>query len=136
MPDDHHWMRYALQLAEKAKEQQEVPVGAVLIFENKIIGEGWNQPITSCDPTAHAEIIALRHAAKKINNYRLIDSTLYVNLEPCAMCFGALIHARIKRIVFGAADQKATFNHAIDCKGGVLADESSALLRSFFQERR
>ena len=147
--EDHSWMRYALQLAQQAAANHEVPVGAVLVQEGNNIGEGWNQPISGCDPTAHAEIIALRQAAKKIGNYRLINTTLYVTLEPCIMCAASLIHARIKRLVFGATDLKAggvvsvanildlaALNHRISYQGGILAEESGALLKQFFQERR
>lgn len=147
--NDHHWMQYALNLAEKAQAQQEVPVGALLILDNKILGAGWNQPISQNDPTAHAEILALRDAAQKCQNYRLKDTTLYVTLEPCTMCIGALIHARIKRLVFGALDAKSgavasqfylldtqKFNHTIEWEGGCLSDDCGALLKQFFARRR
>ncbi len=144
---DLKFMRHALSLAKKAAELNEVPVGAVLVKENKIIGEGLNCPIQFSDPTAHAEIIALRSAAKKINNYRLIDTTLYVTLEPCIMCLGAMIHARIKRLVFGALDPKFgatqkiiqfsnSFNHQMECVGGVMEEECAQLLKDFFKGRR
>src|SRR3990167_9266006 len=105
--NDHYWMQHALQLARHAGANNEVPVGAVLIWNNDIIGEGWNQPISTCDPTAHAEMVALRQGARYRNNYRVVDATLYVTLEPCVMCIGAMIHARIARLVFGAYDSSA-----------------------------
>jgi tRNA(adenine34) deaminase len=146
---DQQWMLEALALAEYAMDVQEVPVGAVLVLENKVIGKGWNQPIASSDPTAHAEIIALRDAANSISNYRLPDTTLFVTLEPCIMCVGAIIHARIKRLVFGAYDTKtgaagsvfdvlsdARHNHSVQVQGGVLEKQSAELLQSFFHKRR
>jgi tRNA(adenine34) deaminase len=147
--DDHHWLRVCLQLAKRAEQESEVPVGAVVVYQNQLIGQGWNQPIQRCDPSAHAEIIALRQAAVHLNNYRLLDTTLYVTLEPCAMCLGAMLQARIKKLVFGAWDPKAgavrsvfqildspQLNHKITWQGGMLAEESAALLKSFFQKRR
>jgi tRNA(adenine34) deaminase len=147
--DDEHWMTQALSLAEKAAVLGEVPVGAVLVLDNKIIGEGWNQPIGTSDPTAHAEILALRQGAVHINNYRILNSTLYVTLEPCAMCAGAMIHARIQRLVFGASDPKTgaagsvlnllqheRLNHRVICKGNVLGEQCGELLQRFFKERR
>jgi tRNA(adenine34) deaminase len=147
--DDLYWQEKALILARCAKEKGEVPVGAILVFDNKIIGEGWNRPILENDPTAHAEIVALREAAKNLKNYRLLNATLYVTLEPCAMCVGAMLHARIKRLVFGAYDTKTgavesvfqllstkKLNHQIDYIGGVLATECGSLLSDFFKERR
>jgi tRNA(adenine34) deaminase len=136
---DIYWMRQALQLAEFASSKDEVPIGAVLVLDNQIIGEGWNQPIATNDPTAHAEIIALRQGAQHINNYRLINTTLYVTLEPCTMCIGAMIHARIKRLVFGAYDYKNKGNdgnHQINYTGGILQQECSDLLTEFFKKRR
>lgn len=135
---DIYWMQQALKLAKLAAAKNEVPVGAILVLDNKIIGEGWNQPIISNDPTAHAEIIALRQGSQNINNYRLINTTLYVTLEPCAMCIGAMLHARIKRLVFGAYDSKDTnkLNHNIPYAGGILQQECSDLLTEFFQKRR
>ena len=146
---DTDWMRHALQLAEQARQQDEVPVGAVIVLENRIIGEGWNQPITSHDPTAHAEIQALRAASQTMQNYRLPGATLYVTLEPCVMCAGALVHARVARVVFAATEPKTgaagscfdifntpQLNHKVICEGGVLADESGELLREFFRARR
>lgn len=147
--DDQFFMQQAIELAKTAEKNQEVPVGAVLVLDNKIIAAGWNRPITACDPSAHAEIIALREGAKHLGNYRLIDTTLYVTLEPCAMCVGALVHARVKRVVFGAFDPKAGavqsalplgsashFNHKIEYQGGVLADTCGQLLSEFFKARR
>jgi tRNA(adenine34) deaminase len=145
---DRVWLQYALNLAREAAAQNEVPVGAVLVAENRILGEGYNQPIKSHDPTAHAEIIALRQAAKKISNYRLVATTLYVTLEPCAMCAGALLHARIKRLVYGAYDQKTGVisskmnlsdipsNHKIECSGGLLELDCVSVLQDFFRTRR
>jgi tRNA(adenine34) deaminase len=144
-----YWMHYAIKFAKHAGDVEEVPVGAVLIFDNEVIGEGWNQPISSQDPTAHAEIIALRQAAKKIGNYRLLDTILYVTIEPCVMCVGAMIHARIKKLIYGADDPKTgavksvfqlldsnEFNHKIEWQGGLLAEECSTLLQKFFKNKR
>jgi tRNA(adenine34) deaminase len=146
---DEFWMRHALQRAERAREQGEVPVGAVIIANNELIGEGWNRPISLNDPTAHAEICALREAAGHLSNYRITGATLYVTLEPCVMCSGALIHARVARVVYGATDPKAgaagsvfevlgtdRLNHRIEVSGGILAEECSRLLGDFFRERR
>lgn len=142
-------MRHALELAERARDAGEVPVGAVLVFGDRIVAEGWNRPIATHDPTAHAEIIALRAAGPVLENYRLIDTTLYVTLEPCVMCMGAISHARVRRIVYGATDPKrgaagsilqladAEFlNHRIEVTGGVLGDECADQLRAFFKARR
>lgn len=142
-------MSQALQLAQKAEALGEVPVGAVLIKDNTLISEGWNQPIGQHDPTAHAEIDAIRKAATTLGNYRLPDTTLYVTLEPCAMCAGAIIHARIKRVVFAAYDPRAgaagsvfsilgttQLNHLVEVSGGVLEQDSAMLLKTFFQARR
>ncbi|MBS0351149.1 MAG: tRNA adenosine(34) deaminase TadA [Proteobacteria bacterium] len=147
--DDLHWLRVSLQLARRAEQESEVPVGAVVVYQNQLIGQGWNQPIQRCDPTAHAEIIALRQAAEHIKNYRLLDTTLYVTLEPCAMCLGAMVQARIKKLVFGAWDVKAgavrsvfqileapQLNHKIFWQGGILEEESATILKSFFQKKR
>jgi tRNA(adenine34) deaminase len=146
---DLHFMRHALVLAARAAEQGEVPVGAVLVNEGEIIGEGWNQPIGLHDPSAHAEMVALRDAASRVGNYRLPGSTLYVTLEPCVMCAGAIIHARVQRLVFGATDPKAgavqsvydviavpRLNHVVQWTGGVLDAECGQLLRDFFRARR
>ncbi|MDS4029453.1 MAG: tRNA adenosine(34) deaminase TadA [Candidatus Contendobacter sp.] len=146
---DRHWMSRALELAQRAADAGEVPVGAVLVRGDEVIGEGWNQPIGARDPTAHAEVLALRAAAARVDNYRLVDSTLYATLEPCPMCAGALVHARVARVVFGAVDPRAgaagtvfdllrsaALNHRAEVVGGVLAEECAALLRSFFRVRR
>jgi tRNA(adenine34) deaminase len=146
---DHHWMQQALLLAETAAQQGEVPVGAILVADDKILGSGFNCPISTCDPTAHAEIVALRHGAKERNNYRLINTTLYVTLEPCIMCLGAMVHARIARLVFGAADRKSgavvsalqlldttKLNHRVEYAGGLMAEACGSILSEFFQARR
>ncbi|MEJ2384671.1 MAG: tRNA adenosine(34) deaminase TadA [Xanthomonadales bacterium] len=146
---DIAWMRRALELAARAESEGEVPVGAVLVRGETVLGEGWNRPIGTHDPSAHAEILAMRQAGVRVANYRLPESTLYVTLEPCAMCVGAMIHARIERIVFAAADPKTgalggafslpdlhAHNHVIRVQGGLLAEEAGDLLRSFFRKRR
>lgn len=146
---DVAWMRAALELARQAQQAGEVPVGAVVVKDGAIIGRGWNHPIGSCDPTAHAEITALRDAAQALGNYRLADTTLYVTLEPCAMCAGAMVHARVQRLVFGAADPRAgaagsvfdivrasPLNHQLQVADGVFAEECGALLKQFFAGRR
>jgi len=146
---DEKFMVLALDLAKQAACENEVPVGALIVIDGKVIGEGYNQPIARSDPTAHAEMIAMRAAARKITNYRLLNASLYVTLEPCAMCAGAMVHARINRLIYGATDPKAgaissvfqlatssQLNHQIDCVGGLLADECGALLRQFFRSRR
>ena len=142
-------MRQALDLAKQAAILREVPVGAVIVDNGKIIGRGFNRPVGSCDPTAHAEIVALRDAAKKLGNYRLSGCELYVTIEPCTMCFGALVHARIKRIIFGAFEPRSGafvsnpilmdanhYNHKFDWCGGVLEKECSELMKNFFKARR
>jgi tRNA(adenine34) deaminase len=130
-------MRRALDLAHRAAEEGEVPVGAVVVAENSILGEGWNRPIAASDPTAHAEIQALRAAAQKLKNYRLTGATLYVTLEPCDMCVGAMFHARIGRVVYGAMDpKKQVLKSQVKIEGGVLAQECGALLSGFFASRR
>jgi len=147
--DDAAWMRHAFRLAERAEALGEVPVGAVVVRNDRCLAEGWNSPIGMNDPTAHAEIIALRAAGSAVGNYRLIDATLYVTLEPCVMCMGAISHARVKRLVFGAFDPKrgavchalsltdAPFlNHRVAWQGGVLEAECSDLLKAFFKARR
>lgn len=149
MPSDTDFMRLALSLARQAADRGEVPVGAVLVRGSEVIGEGANRPIHSHDPTAHAEIIALRDAAQRVGDYRLNESTLYVTLEPCIMCASALVHARVSRVVFGAWDPKAggagsiadifaipALNHRVDVFGGVLAEECGELLSAFFRARR
>jgi len=148
MMDDEFFMGKALAEAEKSLKKKEVPVGAVLISGNIILGRGHNEPILKSDPTAHAEITALRKASSKQKNYRLPDCELYVTLEPCAMCLSALVHARVKRLVFGAYDPKAgavesmmkfpfeKTNHRIEIKGGVLADACGKILKDFFQKKR
>ena len=147
--NDQDWMRYAIRLAQRAEQHGEVPVGALLVYENRCLAEGWNQPIQNHDPTAHAEIQAIRKAGQALNNYRLIDCTLYVTLEPCVMCMGAISHSRIKRLVFGAFDPKrgavcnalqlsnAPFlNHHIEWQGGILEADCSSLLTGFFKAKR
>ena len=144
-----YWMRHALTLAQRAWDEGEVPVGAVLVHNNQVIGEGWNRPIGRHDPTAHAEIMALRQGGLVLQNYRLLDTTLYVTLEPCVMCSGAMVHSRIGTLVFGARDEKTGaagslmdvlghpgMNHQEKTIGGVLAPECSGLLSDFFRMRR
>ncbi len=146
---DVKFMRRALELAGRAGDNLEVPVGAVVVQNGTVIGEGWNRPISDTDPTSHAEIVAMRAAAVRLQNYRLERAALYVTLEPCAMCIGAAVNARIARVVFGAWDPKAgacgsvfdlprepKVTHRIDVFGGVCSEESSALLRRFFEARR
>ena len=147
--NDEQWMRRALALAKQAAQHEEVPVGAVLVRDGEVLGEGWNQVITAADPTAHAEIVALRSAAARVDNYRLPGSTLFVTLEPCTMCAGAMVHARVERLVFAAREPRAGaicsncktldapfYNHRVQWQEGPLADESAALLQSFFKARR
>lgn len=149
MSEANVWMSRALELAKHARHCNEVPVGAIVVLNGEIIGEGWNQPIKQQDPTAHAEIIALREAAQRIKNYRLLNAEMYVTLEPCPMCAGAMVHARIKRLTYGADDprtgsagsvfqivQSNNLNHRLEIHKGVLAEPCSELLRDFFQERR
>jgi tRNA(adenine34) deaminase len=146
---DEQFMQHALALARQAQQQGEVPVGAVLVLNNEIIGEGYNQLIQRNDPTAHAEILALRQGAERLNNYRLPDTTLYVTIEPCSMCAGAMVHARISRLVYGATEPKAGvaksrgrffeqdfLNHRVDIQGGLLAVPCSDLLTAFFRQKR
>ena len=147
--EDLSFMRRALQLAEHAARLGEVPVGAVLVENGLIIGEGWNAPICNHDASHHAEVAAIRDACRAVHNYRLPDTTLYVTLEPCTMCFGAIVHARVGRIVFAAKEPRAGvlesqlqlpevpfYNHQLTVVGGLYADESAALLQQFFQARR
>lgn len=149
LPTDIDYMRRALELARAAGAEGEVPVGAVVVCGGRIVGEGANRPIAGHDPTAHAEIIALRAAGAALGSYRLNDAVLYVTLEPCAMCAAAMVHARVRRVVFGAFDPKAGaagslidlfrlqgLNHRVDAFGGVLADECGALPSGFFEARR
>lgn len=149
-PDaDCHWMQVALDLARQAADADEVPVGAVVVKDGEVIGSGFNQPISSADPTAHAEIVALRQAAQQVNNYRLPGATLYVTVEPCAMCAGAIVHARLERVVFGAFEPKAgavcshlqffdqpQLNHRVAWRCGVLDEPARALVQAFFARRR
>jgi tRNA(adenine34) deaminase len=147
--DDETFMRAALALAREARERGEVPVGAVIVLDDAIVGGGFNQPIGTHDPTAHAEIVAMRDAGRRAGNYRLTGATLYVTIEPCQMCVGAMIHARIARLVYGAPEPKAgaiesamrahehpSLNHRIDVAGRVLEDECRDAMQSFFQEKR
>ena len=147
--NDEYWMRRALELAERAQAQGEVPVGAVLVMGEDCIAEGWNRSISAHDPSAHAEITVLRTAASNLQNYRLPGTTLYVTLEPCAMCAGAIVLARIKRLVYAAADprtgaagsvfnilQTGQLNHRVELTGGILEQESAVLLQTFFRNRR
>ncbi len=144
-----YWMRHCLELAQKAKALGEVPVGAVIIDNNEmLLGEGWNQPISSHDPSSHAEIIALRNAANSLQNYRLPNTRLYVTVEPCAMCAGALIHARVKSVIFGAKEPRTGAvcshlqlfenygNHHIEYRGGILEKECSTIMQKFFKNKR
>ncbi|HKK93359.1 MAG TPA: tRNA adenosine(34) deaminase TadA [Longimicrobiales bacterium] len=146
---DARWMGRALELAREAAEQGEVPVGAVIVHEDRAIAEGFNRTFLDTDPTAHAEVVALRRAAESFGDHRLLDTTLYVTLEPCAMCSGAIVLARVPRVVFGATDPKGgmvetlgtllsdeRLNHRAEVTGGVRAEESADLLRSFFRARR
>ncbi len=146
---DQFWMQQALQLAQQAAAAGEVPVGALLLYQGQVVGRGYNQPISQQDPTAHAEIVALRQAGQALGNYRLLQTTLYVTLEPCCMCIGALIHSRIARLVYGAADPKTgavhslhqlldhpQVNHRITVMAGILQEACAAQLMTFFRERR
>lgn len=149
MTDDEKWMQEALALAKQGAAEGEVPVGALVVRDGQVLGRGWNRPIAGHDPTAHAEVMALRDAARHEANYRLTGATLYVTIEPCTMCFGALMHARIARLVYGAMEPRAGvcvsqlrlpeqhfYNHRLEVTGGVLAEESAILLRGFFRQRR
>jgi tRNA(adenine34) deaminase len=148
--EDEYFMQHALMLAQRAEQQGEVPVGAVLVRQGHVIGEGWNQPIGMTDPTAHAEIMALRDAAEREQNYRLPGTTLYVTLEPCPMCAGAIVHARVSRVVYAAPDPKGgaagsvfdllptdgRFNHQVEVYGGLMLETSARMLQEFFRHRR
>ncbi|RCW93209.1 tRNA adenosine(34) deaminase TadA [Marinomonas foliarum] len=147
--NDQEWMERAIALAAKAASENEIPVGAIVVLNDEIIGEGYNAPISLCDPTAHAEIQAIRNACKMMNNYRLPDATLYVTLEPCSMCAGAIVHARIDRVVYASTEPKSGIiesqgqffeapflNHKVNVESGVLAETASAQLTQFFQYRR
>lgn len=149
MDADAHYMQRALELADGAEGEGEVPVGALVVLDGAIVGEGWNRPIAGCDPTAHAEVEALRAAARSIGNYRLGGATLYVTIEPCTMCAGALVHARIARLVYGAPEPRAGavvsasraletpgLNHRVEVTSGVLADAAARKVRDFFRNRR
>ena len=146
---DEIWMRKAYEAAICARDHGEVPVGCVIVKDGQLIGTGYNQPISTCDPTSHAEVMAIRQAASNLGNYRLLDTTLYVTLEPCAMCIGAIIHARVKRLVYAASDPKSgavesvfsiaddsRLNHRVQYSGGVMQNECRELLRNFFVEKR
>ncbi|MGV6857502.1 MAG: tRNA adenosine(34) deaminase TadA [bacterium] len=147
--EDMRWMQRALELACRAEAEGEVPVGAVVVKDGEVVGEGWNQPIGRSDPSAHAEFSAIRQAAARLKNYRLPGTTLYVTLEPCTMCSGCMIHARIERVVYAAPDPRTgaagsmfsvlldeRHNHRVDVQGGLMAEESATLLRDFFRARR
>lgn len=149
MSDDTRWMQRALELARRAEADGEVPVGAVVVLDGNIIGEGWNQPISGRDVTAHAEIMALRQACEQQQNYRLPGADLFVTLEPCVMCAGALVHARIRRLVYATAEPKTgaagscvdvfklpNLNHRVHCESGLLGEQSCEMLRAFFRARR
>jgi tRNA(adenine34) deaminase len=149
MMSEEMLMRKAIELALKAKEQGEVPVGAVIVLDGEIIGEGWNQPISSNDPSAHAEIMALRDAGNNISNYRLPEATLYVTLEPCAMCAGAIVHARLAKLVYAVNDPKTgacgsvfnllqteELNHKVEIESGIMEEECRSLIQDFFREKR
>ncbi len=149
MPDHTHYMRHALKLAQQAAALGEVPVGALVVLDDEIIGEGFNNPIAACDPSAHAEINALRSAAQRLGNYRLAGANLYVTIEPCTMCAGALIHARIAQVIYGAPEPRAGalvsstdvlanpgLNHRPQVLAGVLAADCAALVQNFFRARR
>ena len=146
---DELWMEEALRAAQRAQEAGEVPVGAVVVCQGRVIGRGWNRNLGDCDPTAHAEIVALREAAAAVGNHRLANCDLFATIEPCPMCAGALVHARIQRLVYGADDPKAgavqsvlqvlnhpQLNHRVEVRGGVLAGRCAELLQTFFKNRR
>ncbi|WP_415893462.1 tRNA adenosine(34) deaminase TadA [Neptuniibacter sp. PT8_73] len=146
---DERWMEEALLLADRAEEINEVPVGAIVVLDGEVIGRGWNQPISGHDPTAHAEILALRDAAANVGNYRLVGADLYVTIEPCTMCTGAIVHSRIRRVIFGAVEAKAGavqsngqlldqawMNYRVEVEAGVLAERCSEKISAFFKRRR
>ena len=147
--NDEKWMQHALELAKKAEAADEVPVGAVIVLNGELIAEGWNRPISASDPSAHAEIIALRAAGQKLENYRLLDTELYVTLEPCPMCVGAMLHARVRRVIYAASDPKTgalggaydllnsvNHNHSFEVTKGVMEEQSREMLQRFFRGRR
>ncbi len=149
MNQDEHFMQAAIEQAKLADQLNEVPVGAVVVLDGEIIGRGFNQPITAHDPTAHAEVMALRDAAKKVENYRLVNADLYVTVEPCTMCSGAIVHSRIRRLIYGTTEpkagvaqsqdhifSKAYFNHQVDVTSGVLAQTCTDVIQAFFKRRR
>lgn len=149
MTTAEYWMEKALVLARRAESAGEVPVGAVIVKDDELLAKGWNQPISSHDATSHAEIMAMRAAGEKLNNYRLVGTTLYVTLEPCSMCVGAMIHARVARVVYGASEPRTgalggafnlleanQHNHVFEVRSGVMAEQSRLLLQGFFQSRR
>lgn len=149
MKSAEHWMQIALELAEQAKQLDEVPIGAVVVRSDEVIGKGYNQTIASADPTAHAEIVALRDAAKRLDNYRLSGCDLYVTIEPCTMCAGAMVHARIRNLFFGATEPRAGavcssiaaldnpgLNHKVSVQGGICETAAATLMSQFFQQKR
>lgn len=149
MSDDEKYMQLALEQAQLAYDLGEVPVGAVVVLDGQVVGRGYNQPITGCDPSLHAEVVAVRDAAKNLANYRLANAQLYVTIEPCTMCAGLLMHARIAKLIYGACEPKSGviesacqlyqqpfYNHIIEVKKGVLAEQASAIMTQFFQHRR
>ncbi len=146
---DELWMEEALRCAQRALEAGEVPVGAIVVRDGSVVGRGWNRNLTDCDPTAHAEIVALREASQNVGNHRLGDCELFATIEPCAMCAGAAVHARVRRLVYGADDPKAgavqsvlkvvnhpSLNHQMEIRGGVLAGRSAEIVQEFFRKRR
>lgn len=148
-PTDELWMEEALRCAQRALEANEVPVGAIVVREGVVVGRGWNRNLTDSDPTAHAEIVALRDAGRNLGNHRLVDCELFATIEPCAMCAGAAVHARVRRLVYGADDPKAgairsallvvnhpSLNHQMEVRGGVLAGRAAEMLQEFFRKRR
>lgn len=149
MTSAEHWMQMALELAQQARAEDEVPIGAVVVLDDEVIGRGYNRTISDGDPTAHAEIVALRDAARHLNNHRLTGSDLYVTIEPCTMCAGAMVHARIRRLIYGASEPRAGavsssiavldnpgLNHKVAVESGVLADQAGTMMSEFFQRKR